>query len=466
MLYDAFICHASEDKVGFVRQLAEELSKHHLEIWYDEFSLTVGDSLREKIDEGLSKSRFGIVILSPHFFTKGWTKKELNGLFTRQLSEDKQIVLPIWHNIGRDEVIKHSPMLADMFAINSDAGLSFVCRSLLKKIRPSESPLIAARDELIRRGIKPPVISDEWWLDVVESSGKLILGDIMIPKENLWGNWSFPLPHQNEKGVRRGLNLAWTALQATWSKYAEENKICQITHPEKILSFIKSFAGLKEICYEETYILSCYAPQLTMPEFSGEFSSAFDDILRFSMEEQSEITGTDSGSTLTVNGAIPECDTEIALRHKNYGNYKPYLIGSLYIHGRIGRPNSKSYSAFEYLIWFLSQGSNWMPSHHKNFLLQGIKDSAAWIDRQFNEDLSVEESFLVCLSLSKNMKDFLLKDGKKELLTATQEALKNLGLSDSPNKITNKILDEQFIEAFFQKEEELRTDYPNVIWDI
>ncbi len=70
MLYDAFICHASEDKDVFVRPLAEKLRESHLEIWYDEFSLKVGDSLRESIDKGLSKCRFGIVILSPAFFNK------------------------------------------------------------------------------------------------------------------------------------------------------------------------------------------------------------------------------------------------------------------------------------------------------------------------------------------------------------------------------------------------------------
>ena len=71
MLFDAFICHASEDKEDFVRPLADALSQFHLHIWYDEFSLSVGDGLRRAIDHGLAKSRFGIVVLSPNFFKKG-----------------------------------------------------------------------------------------------------------------------------------------------------------------------------------------------------------------------------------------------------------------------------------------------------------------------------------------------------------------------------------------------------------
>jgi TIR domain len=53
VLYDAFICHASEDKAALVRPLAERLRAEHVEVWYDEFSLSVGDSLRRSIDRGL-----------------------------------------------------------------------------------------------------------------------------------------------------------------------------------------------------------------------------------------------------------------------------------------------------------------------------------------------------------------------------------------------------------------------------
>ena len=50
MLYDAFVCHASEDKDDVVRPLAERLREQHIEVWYDEFSLKMGDSLRRSIE--------------------------------------------------------------------------------------------------------------------------------------------------------------------------------------------------------------------------------------------------------------------------------------------------------------------------------------------------------------------------------------------------------------------------------
>ena len=82
--YDVFISHASEDKEGVVRPLAHVLRRGGLKVWYDEFELRIGDSLRRKIDMGLARSRFGVVVLSRSFFGKGWTNYELDGLVTRR----------------------------------------------------------------------------------------------------------------------------------------------------------------------------------------------------------------------------------------------------------------------------------------------------------------------------------------------------------------------------------------------
>jgi hypothetical protein len=113
--YDVFISHASEDKDLIVRSLATELVSEGLKVWYDEFSLRIGDSLRQKIDKGLAKSRVGLVVLSPSFIAKGWTNYELDGIVTRAVSGE-QILLPIWHNITKQEVIDFSPSLADKVA--------------------------------------------------------------------------------------------------------------------------------------------------------------------------------------------------------------------------------------------------------------------------------------------------------------------------------------------------------------
>lgn len=116
--YDVFISHASEDKDEVVRPLAHSLQEKQLKVWYDEFELKIGDSLRQKIDKGLANSRFGIVVLSKNFIKKGWTNYELDGIITKAVS-GQQVILPIWHNITKQEVIDYSPSLADKVARNT-----------------------------------------------------------------------------------------------------------------------------------------------------------------------------------------------------------------------------------------------------------------------------------------------------------------------------------------------------------
>jgi hypothetical protein len=116
--YDLFISHASEDKEEFVRPLAETLENIGVKVWYDEFTLKVGDSLRKSIDQGLVKSKFGTVILSSAFCSKNWTQYELDSMVAREMNGHKMI-LPIWHKITKDEVINFSPALADKIALNT-----------------------------------------------------------------------------------------------------------------------------------------------------------------------------------------------------------------------------------------------------------------------------------------------------------------------------------------------------------
>ena len=113
--YDVFVSHATEDKKEVARPLANALKEAGLRVWYDEFELRIGDSLRRKIDFGLGRSRFGIVVLSPSFFAKKWPQYELDGLVTMEMTGE-QTILPLWHRLTKDDVIRESPSLADKIA--------------------------------------------------------------------------------------------------------------------------------------------------------------------------------------------------------------------------------------------------------------------------------------------------------------------------------------------------------------
>jgi hypothetical protein len=132
--WDVFICHASEDKELFVMALAEHLTKAGVRVWLDSFVLKLGDSLRRSIERGLASSRFGVVVLSPKFFAKEWPQRELDGMAALEI-EGRKIILPVWHDVGVDEVRAYSPILADRVAIRSDRGVETVVNEITAVIR-------------------------------------------------------------------------------------------------------------------------------------------------------------------------------------------------------------------------------------------------------------------------------------------------------------------------------------------
>ena len=116
--YDVFLSHAWEDKETFVDNFVNELENLGIRVWYDKKKILWGDSMRTRIDDGLRKSKFGIVILSPNYIAEGkyWTKEELNGLFQLESINGKKI-LPIWYNLNKAQIMDFSPMIANKKAI-------------------------------------------------------------------------------------------------------------------------------------------------------------------------------------------------------------------------------------------------------------------------------------------------------------------------------------------------------------
>jgi TIR domain len=131
----AFISHDSRDKIEIAQPLAIKLLQFMCPVWYDEFSLKVGDSLRGSIEAGLKECPKCILVLTPNFLANsGWSKTEYDSIFTRELVEKQRVVLPIWHNVTAKDVYEYSPVLADRVAVNWSLGLDEVARRLLASI--------------------------------------------------------------------------------------------------------------------------------------------------------------------------------------------------------------------------------------------------------------------------------------------------------------------------------------------
>jgi TIR domain/Protein kinase domain len=158
MSWDIFISHASEDKNEVARPLAQLLQAAGLSVWLDEHELVLGDSLRKKLDEGLSQSRWGIVILSQDFLRKIWTQAELDALISRE-ENGLKVILPVWHRVSREELLRKSPLLAARLGISTSEGIEAVCKAVLRAVGSRK----ASNGQEILKTDDPHEFLDTWF---------------------------------------------------------------------------------------------------------------------------------------------------------------------------------------------------------------------------------------------------------------------------------------------------------------
>ncbi len=131
--WDFFICHILQDR-EIARTLADGLNAQGLKVWYADYSLKLGDPLTAMLDFGLSRSRMGIVIISPQFLQQCWPQQELNDLAIREVN-GKKVILPIWHQVTFRAVFDYSPVLADAVAISTSKGLEYAVQRVIDTAR-------------------------------------------------------------------------------------------------------------------------------------------------------------------------------------------------------------------------------------------------------------------------------------------------------------------------------------------
>jgi hypothetical protein len=113
----AFISYDSRDR-EVARRIATQLQRIACPVWYDEYSLAIGDNLRDKIELGTKQCHKCVLVLSQHFFSnRGWTKKEFDSIFTREILEEQSLVLPVWHGVTKQAVFEYSPGLLNVKGI-------------------------------------------------------------------------------------------------------------------------------------------------------------------------------------------------------------------------------------------------------------------------------------------------------------------------------------------------------------
>lgn len=183
VLKKLFISHASEDKEAVAKPLAEALIYNGFMVWYDEFSLFLGDSLRARIDEGLRECDYAVIVLSKAFFEKHWTIEELDGVAALENVRRGKVLLPIWHEVNHVDISRYSPTLAGKKGISTDDGIEPVVRSIIAALNATAMSRFVRRLDLHEARVRETFYSnralaaasstDDWsrWIDLRKLPG-------------------------------------------------------------------------------------------------------------------------------------------------------------------------------------------------------------------------------------------------------------------------------------------------------
>jgi hypothetical protein len=107
----AFLCYGIED-MALAEKLALAMQSHGIETWWDKWCICPGDSLRQKVDEGLGNCTHFIVLLTPTSINKPWVNQEMDTGFIRKL-DDHCTFIPLRYRLPANQL---PPLLRGIFS--------------------------------------------------------------------------------------------------------------------------------------------------------------------------------------------------------------------------------------------------------------------------------------------------------------------------------------------------------------
>jgi hypothetical protein len=156
---DVFFCHASEDKEEVVRPLVEACTEEGISCWYDEAEIQWGDSITEKVNEGLANSRYVVVVLSQASAVKTWPQRELNAVLNQEASRGEVKILPLLVGSPDDqqEILAKFPLLNDKRYLPWGVDLREIVRALRARLGRSEGMHGESLREVRTPGLRLPL---------------------------------------------------------------------------------------------------------------------------------------------------------------------------------------------------------------------------------------------------------------------------------------------------------------------
>lgn len=109
---DIFLSHSSDDG-EFALRLATDLNVCEVDVWIDKWEIEPGDSLYDKISEGIQNSKFVALLFSESFIKKKWSSNEVKAAFSREINKNRKVIIPLIY-----EKIEVPPLITDKLYIS------------------------------------------------------------------------------------------------------------------------------------------------------------------------------------------------------------------------------------------------------------------------------------------------------------------------------------------------------------
>ena len=134
--YDIFLSFAEED-VEVAIKIYDALIEKGLIVWFSRKHLKTGDSIVGVINEAIKRSRYGLVLLSPHTIEDQihFPFLELTALLNKKLYGQLKGLLPLYHCISHEEIVQNFPLYADQMALNTEIGITTIANKIEQMIR-------------------------------------------------------------------------------------------------------------------------------------------------------------------------------------------------------------------------------------------------------------------------------------------------------------------------------------------
>jgi hypothetical protein len=431
-----FISYASEDKNTFVKPLAETLRLKGLTIWYDEFEIKPGMSIRTSIDKGLLNCDIGLIVFSQHYFKKTWTKWELNGLIQKMLNGNGNL-LPIWLDVDYNDVFVFSPSLTDIKAIKTSV-VNVAADEIYKSVYPNGSLLEKTRNILLENNFCPPEYYSDWWLNAI---GYLYADDRIKSNPH-----SFPFNSGFINTIEQ--KLAFSGLRLDWiSKFSFKN-LNQFSKINEIIETIKSCNGLEKIIEENVDCLVTYFPQLLLTE--NEFSPL---LLSKDTKYCKLIKDVhyNKSTPLTIDLVKPTCNIMYSFLHDDFGNYTSRFILKHFIQGEVlGATPSKLNYWCVLIKLFDSSSKEIYTQKIINKLLDGFKNK--YSIEELEKSLIEKDTFnFICSDM--DSLSTIINEVKDDFNLSLTDEIETLAMRIKKFNLTNFVSDIKYERLTIPKED-------------